>query len=121
MPRFPPPGPATAALLAWLQSFGLLVLAGVEGTGAYGAGLTTYLSEQGITVVEIDRPNRKTRRRAGKSDPIDAEAAARAPWAKYAPEPPNPATARSRRCGTCESPAPAPSTNVPAACARSKP
>ncbi len=75
---FPTTRAGYAALLAWLRSFGLLVLAGVEGTGAYGAGLTTYLSEQGITVVEIDRPNRKTRRRAGKSDPIDAEAAARA-------------------------------------------
>jgi transposase len=75
---FPTTRAGYAALLAWLRSFGLLVLAGVEGTGAYGAGLTTYLSEQGIPVVEIDRPNRKTRRRAGKSDPIDAEAAARA-------------------------------------------
>lgn len=76
--EFPTTRAGYAALLAWLRSFGPLVLAGVEGTGAYGAGLTTYLSEQGITVVEIDRPNRKARRRAGKSDPIDAEAAARA-------------------------------------------
>jgi transposase len=29
-------------------------------------------------VVEVNRPNRQTRRRQGKSDPIDAEAAARA-------------------------------------------
>ena len=31
----------------------------------------------GIEVVEVDRPNRQKRRRLGKSDPIDAEAAAR--------------------------------------------
>lgn len=65
-------------LLSWLRSFGTLVLVGVEGTGAYGAGLARYLHEQGIAVVEIDRPDRKTRRWQGKSDPVDAEAAARA-------------------------------------------
>lgn len=66
------------ALLAWLRSFGTLVLVGVEGTGAYGAGLTRYLREQDVSVVEIDRPDRKARRWQGKSDPVDAEAAARA-------------------------------------------
>ncbi|MGY2082844.1 IS110 family transposase [Blastococcus sp. SYSU DS0539] len=42
-----------------------------------GAGLARLLTVEGVALVEIDRPNRKTRRRAGKSDPIDAEAAAR--------------------------------------------
>lgn len=65
-------------LLTWLQGFGQLVLVGVEGTGAYGAGLTRYLRKQQIPVVEIDRPDRKARRWQGKSDPVDAEAAARA-------------------------------------------
>ncbi len=51
---------------------------GVEGTGAYGAGLTRALHGAGITVVEVDRPDRKTRRDQGKSDPLDAYAAARA-------------------------------------------
>jgi transposase len=73
---------ATAAgyrqLLAWLHSFGTLVLVGVEGTGAYGAGLARHLREQDVAVVEIDRPDRKARRWQGKSDPVDAEAAARA-------------------------------------------
>lgn len=77
---------ATAAgyrkLLAWLRSFGTLVLVGVEGTGAYGAGLARYLHEQDVTVVEIDRPDRKARRWQGKSDPVDAEAAARAALAR---------------------------------------
>lgn len=66
------------ALLAWLESFGTVTLVGVEGTGSYGAGLTRHLQAAGVKVVEIDRPDRQKRRRAGKSDPIDAVAAARA-------------------------------------------
>ena len=66
------------ALLAWAAAFGPVVLAGVEGTGAYGAGLARFLTAEGVTVVEVDRPDRKTRRDQGKSDPIDAYAAARA-------------------------------------------
>jgi transposase len=65
-------------LLAWLGTFGPVVKVGVEGTGSYGAGLARYLAEQHIEVVEVDRPDRKTRRRKGKSDPIDAIAAAQA-------------------------------------------
>jgi transposase len=66
------------ALLAWLCSFGRPVKVGVEGTGSYGAGLARYLSSRQVQVVEVDRPDRKTRRARGKSDPIDAIAAARA-------------------------------------------
>jgi transposase len=65
-------------LLRWLESFGTLELIGVEGTGSYGAGLTRHLLGNDVAVVEVDRPNRQLRRRAGKSDPSDAEAAARA-------------------------------------------
>jgi transposase len=64
-------------LLAWLRSFGRLVRVGIEGTGSYGAGLTRFLRAAGIPVVEVNRPNRQWRRRHGKSDPADAEAAAR--------------------------------------------
>lgn len=67
-----------AALLAWMASHGSLVKVGVEGTGTYGAGLARHLAERGIAVVEVVRPNRQVRRRRGKSDPTDAEAAARA-------------------------------------------
>lgn len=74
--------PATPAgyrhLMAWTASFGTVTLVGVEGTGAYGAGLTRALTAAGLDVVEVDRPDRKTRRDHGKSDPIDAYAAARA-------------------------------------------
>lgn len=65
------------ALLNWLRSFGTVQKVGVEGTGAYGAGLTRFLTEAEITVIEVDRPDRKTRRWQGKSDPIDAVSAAR--------------------------------------------
>lgn len=70
------------ALLRWLRQFGTLLLIGVEGTGVYGAGLARLLAEQGVAMVEVDRPDRKARRWQGKSDPVDAEAAARAALAK---------------------------------------
>ena len=64
-------------LLHWTEGFGPVRCAGVEGTGSYGAGLSRYLSAAGIAVVEVERPKRRHLRRRGKSDPIDAEAAAR--------------------------------------------
>jgi transposase len=65
-------------LLDWLEGFGTVLRIGVEGTGSYGAGLTRFLHDRGVDVVEVDRPNRQLRHRRGKSDPIDAVAAARA-------------------------------------------
>ena len=76
--EFPTTTRGHRALLAWLGGFGSVMRVGVEGTGAYGAGLARYLVKAGVEVVEVDRPNRQTRRRKGKSDPVDAEAAARA-------------------------------------------
>lgn len=70
--------PGYRHLLAWLRAFGAVVRIGVEGTGSYGAGLTRYLRSEGISLVEVIRPKRQWRRRRGKSDPTDAEAAARA-------------------------------------------
>ena len=74
--------PTTAAgyraLLDWAAGFGTIERVGVEGTGSYGAGLTRWLTARGIVVLEVDRPDRRTRRSRGKSDPLDAEAAARA-------------------------------------------
>ena len=64
-------------LLDWASSFGPLLRVGVEGTGTYGAGLTRHLSQAHIDVVEVPRPDRQLRRAHGKSDPIDAVAAAR--------------------------------------------
>lgn len=76
--QFPATAAGYTALLAWLTSLGVLVRVGVEGTSSYGTGLATVLRAAGVCVIEVDRPDRSTRRRSGKSDPIDAEAAARA-------------------------------------------
>ena len=63
----------------WLRSQGRVSRVGVEGTGSYGAGLARYLRVAGVEVVEVMRPNRQLRRqRGGKTDSVDAEAAARA-------------------------------------------
>ncbi len=64
-------------LLKWVRSFGNLSRAGVEGTGTYGAGLARVLRDHGVEVLEVNRPDRSMRRRQGKSDPTDAESAAR--------------------------------------------
>jgi transposase len=50
----------------------------VERTGSYGARLARLLADHGEVVLEVSRPDRRLRRDHGKSDPIDAEAAARA-------------------------------------------
>jgi transposase len=76
--QFPATGAGYQQLLHWLREFGQLAKVGVEGTGSYGAGLTRHLHTHAVAVVEVDRPDRQTRRRQGKSDPIDAIAAARA-------------------------------------------
>ena len=65
-------------LLGWLVGFGAVLRVGVEGTGSYGVGLARFLTAADIEVVEVDRPNRQMRRKVGKSDPVDAVAAARA-------------------------------------------
>jgi transposase len=65
-------------LEAWAQSLGEVETFGIEGTNSYGAGLARFLRAQGYLVLEVTRPKRETRRHKGKSDPIDAEAAARA-------------------------------------------
>jgi transposase len=67
-----------AELLAWAEGYGQVGCFGVEGTGSWGAGLTRWLTANGQAVVEVPRPDRARRRRKGKSDTLDAEAAARA-------------------------------------------
>ena len=64
-------------LLSWARQLGPDRVWGIEGTGSYGAGLTRVLRAAGETVHEVSRPNRRVRRNRGKSDPIDAEVAAR--------------------------------------------
>ncbi|MFJ8762969.1 IS110 family transposase [Streptomyces cyaneofuscatus] len=74
--------PATAAryrqLLACACSFGTLRRAGVECTGSYGAALARYLSRENVQVLEVNQPDRAIRRKRGKTDAVDAAAAARA-------------------------------------------
>ncbi len=76
--EFPTTPAGYRALLSWLQEHGPLERVGMEGTGAYGAGLARHLHDEQVDVVEVDRPDRKARRAHGKSDPLDAYAAARA-------------------------------------------
>jgi hypothetical protein len=66
------------ALLSWSRGLGEVRAFGVEGSGCYGAGLARHLRTHGEVVIEVIRPNRQARRRRGKSDPADAEAAASA-------------------------------------------
>jgi transposase len=74
--------PATAAgyrqLLTWARGAGPVHRAGVECTGSYGAALARYLHAEGVAVIEVNRSDRGERRRRGKTDTLDAEAAARA-------------------------------------------
>ena len=67
-----------AGLHDWMRSHGTLERVGVESTGSWGAGLTRHLTSVGVVVVEVDRPDRKARRQHGKTDTVDAVAAARA-------------------------------------------
>lgn len=65
-------------LLRWMRTYGPLHAVGVEGTGSYGSALARHLAENEVRVIEVSRPNRQVRRRHGKTDVIDAIAAARA-------------------------------------------
>ena len=68
-------------LLRWAEGFGPVRCAGVEGTSSYGASLARHLGAKGIEVLEVEHPKRRrrsSRRSLQKSDPSDAELAARA-------------------------------------------
>jgi transposase len=76
--EFPTTSAGHSQLLSWLNGFGPVARVGIEGTSSYGTGLARSLRRAGVEVVEVDRPNRQSRRRTGKSDPVDALEAARA-------------------------------------------
>ena len=65
------------ALITWADTHGRIKAFGIEGTGSYGAGLARAVRRAGHRVVEVNRGDRHTRRAVGKSDPVDAESAAR--------------------------------------------
>jgi transposase len=81
---FPTTSAGHRQLERWMSRFGPVDAVGIEGTGAWGAGVARHLTHRRYQVIEVDRPDRTTRRRRGKSDTIDAEAAARAVQAKTA-------------------------------------
>ena len=74
--QFPATQAGYRALHGFITCHGALVRAGIEGTNSYGAGLSRHLRETGVEIVEVIRPARQIRRMRGKSDEIDAYAAA---------------------------------------------
>jgi transposase len=94
--------PATAAgyeqLLGWARQAadGREIAWAVEGTRHYGLGLARHLAGQGEQVAEIDAARHVGKRRAGKSDPIDAVRAARELLAR-----PHPARCAPTATGKC--------------------
>jgi len=64
--EFPATAAGYAGLLSWLGGFGTVALAGIEGTGSYGAGLARHVTAAGIRVVGAVRSDRQDRRRQGK-------------------------------------------------------
>ena len=74
---FPTSSEGYEQLVIWSEQFGTRPVFAMEGTGSYGAGLCRMLLDAAYDVVEVNRPDRAARRRRGKDDPVDAEAAAR--------------------------------------------
>jgi transposase len=108
-------------LLAWAQGLGEVEAWGIEGTGCYGAALARFLARQGQLVWEVNRPDRSARRRRGKSDPVDAEAAARAVQAGQATAIPKAGDHLVEMVAVCGSPGPArprPAPRPPTPCGR---
>lgn len=73
-----------AQLLDWAAALGGRLTFAIEGTGSYGAGLTSAVRRRDIGVIEVMRTDRRDRRLRGKSDTLDAENAARAVLAGHA-------------------------------------
>ena len=99
---FPTTGDGHRLLASWMVGFGVIERVGIEGTGAYGAGLARHFARAGVVVIEVDRPNRQKRRQRGKSDRIDAVEAARGGRCRVvAKGSPRPVTAPRKRYGRC--------------------
>jgi transposase len=88
-------------LLVWVATHGDLAAVGVEGTGSFGAELARGLAAAGVLIFDVDRPDRAARRRHGKSDPLDAYAAAEAVAAGRATPPRRPAPQTSKPSACC--------------------
>ena len=97
--RRPPTRTATPSWSALAEQHSGLRAWAIEGTGGYGAGLARHLAERGELVVELDRPVRPARRAGAKSDPIDAERAARDALARTQLAQPKTGAAAGRAAG----------------------
>jgi transposase len=75
--EFPTTAAGYEAIEQWIKTHGQIARVGIEGTGSYGVGLARHLRRHGYDIAEVPRPNRRLRRAQGKSDAIDAYAAAR--------------------------------------------
>ena len=75
---FPTTSDGYRELFQWLSGFGELEVVAIESTGSYAAGLVRYLRSRAVRVLEVNQPHPHARRRLGRSDPLDAELAARA-------------------------------------------
>lgn len=77
---FPTSSAGNARAVNWIgrRSQHTAVLAAAEGTSSYGSSITAALDAAGITVAEVRPAARSTHAHSGKSDVLDAEAAARA-------------------------------------------
>ena len=76
--EFPATTAGDARLLGWLAGFGTVALAGIEGTGSYGAGLARHMARGWRPGRGSGPAGRQDQRRPGKSGPLDAVSAARA-------------------------------------------
>ena len=57
--EFPATTAGYARLPGWLGGLGTVALAGIEGTGSYGAGLARHMATAGVRVVEAARSDRQ--------------------------------------------------------------
>lgn len=75
---FPVTKPGMNRAIAWIRrNTSGETLASLEGTNSYGSFIRRALIVEGVRVVEVKPPRKKARHGVGKSDPIDAFAAAR--------------------------------------------
>ena len=94
----------SATLEGWATALDPRPAFGIEGTGSYGAGLTSFLRRHGHLIIEVNRGDRRARRGNGKSDTIDAELAARAVLAGEARAIPKSRRSCARRSPSCLTP-----------------
>ncbi|MFW3464251.1 IS110 family transposase [Streptomyces microflavus] len=67
--EFPTTSAGYAAAVAFLNAHGTVTAVGVEGTSSYGPGFTRAARHTGLTVVEVNRPDKAERRRIGQVRP----------------------------------------------------